>query len=84
MPNLIASQHPSSDVSPSIAGPYTLCYSSHVFENKQEEGVFHLPWARQEASTEPCGFQKESPPARALVPAGVGAVPPCSLGLAGS
>ena len=44
--------------------------------------MFHLPRAWQEASAEPCGFQKESPPARA---AGAGwcghcATPPSGTG----
>lgn len=41
------------------------------------EGVFHLPRAQQEASAEPRGFQPGQ-----LMLAGVGAVPPCSVGLA--
>ena len=46
------------------------------------EGVFHLPRAQQEASAEPRGFQKESPPARAADASWCGccATPLCGTG----
>lgn len=45
--------------------PTRCCRPSQILE--QEEGVFHLPQAWQEASAEPRGFQKESPPPGRLV-----------------
>ena len=46
------------------------------------EGVFHLPWAQQEASAESRGFQKERLPARAAGASWCGccAIPLCGTG----